>query len=146
MLRGVYVAQTGAAGPDQLDVAALLYAGPGSVLTGQAALCRFGLKVPRPDRVDVLVPAASKRTSSGFVRIYRCARLPEFHGVNGVIRFALPARAVADAARGLTNLREVRALVAGAVQRRWCSLSDLSTELAQGPVVGSALSARCWRK
>jgi hypothetical protein len=139
LLRGVYVTQTGTPGPDQLDVAALLYAGPGSVLTGEAALCRFGLGAPRPARVDVLVPALSRHASRGFVRIHRCARLPEFHGVDGEIRYVLPARAVADAARGLTSLREVRALVAGAVQRGWCLLADLSQELAEGPTVGSAL-------
>jgi hypothetical protein len=139
LLRGVYLAQTGPPGPDQFDAAALLYAGPGSMLTGQAALWRFGLQVPRPGRVDVLVLATSKRVSSGFVRIHRSARVPEPSGVSGAIRFALPARAVADMAHGLDSVRQARALVAGAVQRQWCSLGELGAELAQGPVVGSAV-------
>jgi hypothetical protein len=49
---------------------------------------------------------------------------------------------VADAARGLTSLPDARGLEAGAVQRRWCSMSELSHELAQGPVAGSALPRR----
>jgi hypothetical protein len=139
LLRGVYVAQTGLPGPDQLDVAALLYAGPGSMITGIAALWRFGLQVPRPADVDILVPASNKRSSSGFVRLCRCTRLPERQCVSGVIWFAPPARAVADAARRVDSLREARALVAGAVQRQWCSLTVLSQELADGPAAGSAL-------
>jgi hypothetical protein len=142
LLRGVYLAQTGKPGPDQLDVAAVLYGGPGSVVTGAAALWRFGFKMPRPKSVDVLVPATSKRTSSGFVRVYRCARMPEPYCVSGPIRFARVPRAVADAARGLTSLPDARAMVAGAVQRQWCSLAELSQELTQGPIVGSALLRR----
>ena len=48
-------------------------------------------------------------------------------------------RAVADAARDLTGLSEVRAVVAGAVQRRLCTLAQLIVELDSGPVRGSAL-------
>src|SRR5581483_11218596 len=50
-----------------------------------------------------------------------------------------PPRAVADTVRGLTGLREVRAVVAGAVRRRACQVRDLAAELAAGPNTGSAL-------
>jgi hypothetical protein len=47
LLPGVYLANTGTAGRPQLDMAALLHAGSGSVLSGLAALSRHGLRVPR---------------------------------------------------------------------------------------------------
>jgi hypothetical protein len=120
-------------------MAAMLHAGPHSVITGWAAMRRFGLKVPDAPLVDVLVPHNQRPQSAGFVRVHRSMRLPEFSCVDGVIRFVMPARAVADTARGLAGLRDVRALVAGAVQRQWCSLTELNQELEQGPSAGSAL-------
>jgi len=50
----------------------------------------------------------------------------------------LPARAVADAARRMRSARDVRALVARAVQEQWCSIEQLNAELEQGPAAGSA--------
>jgi hypothetical protein len=139
MLPGVYLAQTGTPSANQLDVAAMLHAGPHSVITGWAAMRKFGLKVPDAPLVDVLVPHSQRPQSTGFVRIHRSARLPEFSCVDGATRFVKPARAVADTARGLVGLRDIRALVAEAVQRQWCSLAELNQELAQGPSAGSAL-------
>jgi hypothetical protein len=49
---------------------------------------------------------------------------------------------VADAARWLTDLGEVRAVVAGAVQRGLCPVERLVEELEQGPKQGSALLRR----
>ena len=139
LLPGVYLAQTGAPSASQLNMAAMLHAGPHSVITGWAAMRRFGLKVPDTQIVDVLVPHSQRPRSTGFVRVHRSARLPEFSCVDGAIRFVMPARAVADTARGLAGLRDVRALAAEAVQRQWCSLAELNQELAQGPNAGSAL-------
>jgi very-short-patch-repair endonuclease len=59
-------------------------------------------------------------------------------GPRSEIRFAMPARAVADAARTLAVLRDVRALVAQAVQQQRCSIEMLELELAQGPNNGAA--------
>jgi len=53
--------------------------------------------------------------------------------------YALPARAVADTVRDLTSLRDVRAMVADAVQRSACTVPDLSAELDHGQSVGSKL-------
>jgi hypothetical protein len=66
-------------------------------------------------------------------------RMPGLACVKDGIQFALPPGAVADAARGLASLPEVRAVVAGAVQRRFCTLAQLIGELDSGPVKGSAL-------
>ncbi len=57
----------------------------------------------------------------------------------GPLHYALPARAVADAVRDLASLRDVRAVVADAVQRGCCQIQDLHAELMAGPNVGSAL-------
>ena len=59
--------------------------------------------------------------------------------VMGGIRFAKVPRAVADAARSLTRFDDVRQVVCGAVQRRACSVAELTEELEAGPVRGSAL-------
>jgi very-short-patch-repair endonuclease len=120
-------------------MAALLYAGKGSVLTGPVALRRHGLAVaPQTGLVDVLVPRANRRQDAGFIRLHRSSLLPAGVCAAGEICFALPPRAVADAVRGMTDLREVRAVVAGAVQRGICPIARLTEELADGPVQGSA--------
>jgi hypothetical protein len=137
-LRGVYVAQTGPPTVDQLDMAAQLYAGPGSVITGLAALRRLGLRTPDTGLVDVLVPAARQRRTSGFARILRTTRMPERWCSDGELRFTLAARGVGDAARGTAELREVRALVADSVRQEWCTLAELTAELNAGPAAGSA--------
>lgn len=139
LLPGVYLAHTGPPGQDQLDMAALLHAGRGSVLSGLAALSRHGARVPRTDVVDVLVPASRIRQDNLFVRVHRTRLMPERVCYSGPVEYTLPPRAVADAARWLTEARAVRAVVADAVQRGLCPLDRLTEELAAGPVHGSAL-------
>jgi very-short-patch-repair endonuclease len=73
------------------------------------------------------------------VAVHPTIRLPARAVAVGSIRYAPPARAIADAARQLTDLREVRAIVASAVQRDKCKLGQLADEVATGPVRGSAL-------
>ncbi|HWG12948.1 MAG TPA: hypothetical protein VG268_06720 [Streptosporangiaceae bacterium] len=119
-------------------MAALLHAGPRSVLTGMAAARRHGLRVPESRPINVVVPLAVRRQSAGFVRVQRSTRMPEQVCTTGGIRFTMPARAVADAARSLTTLRDVRVLVAQAVQQQKCSIEMLKLELAQGPKNGAA--------
>jgi hypothetical protein len=138
ILPGVYLTVTGTPTADQRDMAALLYAGPGSVITAAASLRRHGLRAPGTKIIDVLVPAKRKRTSIRFIRIHRTTRLPAAY-VSGGVEFSGPARAVADAVRGLAALPDARAVVAGAVQRGRCTVADLADELASGPVRGSAL-------
>ncbi len=139
LLPGVYVTVTGAVSVEQREMAALLHAGPRSVLTGAAAARRHGISGLQTDPVDVLIPATLGARSTGFVRVWRTWRMPEQVCVEGEIRYVLPARAVADAARSLTVARDVRALVAQAIQRQRCSAELLATELEEGPATGSAL-------
>jgi hypothetical protein len=131
LLPGVYVAVTGTPTSEQRLVAAMLYAGKGSVLTGSAALRLHRLRARGPDIVDVLIPAATKRQNVDFVRIHRTRRMPRVYRT-GAVLFAAPARAVADASRLLTSLDDVRAVVADAVQRRSCSIAEIGLELEEG--------------
>jgi hypothetical protein len=89
--------------------------------------------------IDVLIPAARQRRSTGFVRIHLTGRMTDQTFTCGPIRLAPLARAVADAARGMTVLADVRAVVAAAVQQGRCTPDLLATELEAGPVQGSAL-------
>jgi len=142
VLPGVYLTHNGVPDAEQRELAALLFAGGQSVLTGPSALRRHGLPAHRRDTVDVLVPWAMRRMDAGFARLHRTTRLPERICTSGAVRFVLPARAVADTARGLNKLSEVRAVVADAVQRGRCPIGSLAAELADGPVPGSALLRR----
>jgi hypothetical protein len=58
---------------------------------------------------------------------------------SGPLRIVGVARAVADSVRLLADLRDVRSVVASAVQRGRCTVGDLATELRGGPVRGSAM-------
>lgn len=76
LLPGVYLTSTGAPTPVQRGVAALLYAGPESLITGPAALDFHGLRGAKQTAVDVLVPASSSVASRSFVAIHRTRRMP----------------------------------------------------------------------
>ena len=136
ILPAVYLTVTGTATPDQRDLAALLYAGPQSVITGSVAVRRHNLRCAGLNLLDVLVPAESRRKSIGYVQIRRTTRMPGDRYTTGPIRFTAPARAVADAARGMTRFSDVQALVCEAVQRGRCTLEELVGELNEGPTPG----------
>ena len=131
LLPGTYLTVTGRPAAEQRHVAALLYAGPISVITGPAAIRLHRLRSPGPDTIDVLVPWTVKRQSTGFVRIHRTRRMPACYRT-GPIRFARAARAVADAAHGFTALDDVRSVVAEAVQKQACSIAEIGLELEEG--------------
>jgi hypothetical protein len=140
ILPGIYLAQTGAFSLLQKQEAAQLYAGPGSVITGPAAVFHYGIRPPSLDTIEVLVPADRRRRSKSFVEVQRTFRMPCQISTRGPLRFALVPRAVMDAARGLDNRRDVRAVIADALQQGSCSLRQLATELNEGPVRHSALA------
>jgi hypothetical protein len=78
------------------------------------------------------------RVSRDFVTALPTSRMPERVCYDGAVEFVLPPRAVADAARELASFREVRALVADAVQQGRCRIDWLGDELRNGPVRNSA--------
>jgi len=140
LLPRTYLAVTGSPTTAQQEVAAVLYAGRHSLLTGLAALRRHGLKVPATDEISVLIPAAQAcqaRRSRAFVSVRPTTRMPAVVCYRGAVQYALPERALADAARELHSFRQVRALVADTVQQRRCRIDVLQEELARGPVRGS---------
>jgi hypothetical protein len=139
LLPGVYLAMTGTPTTLQQEMAALLYAGNGSLVTGPAALRCHHIGKLVPDLVDVLVPATRQRHDAGFVRLHRTTRMPGRIWQAGPVRYVPLPRAVADAVRGMDSLRDVRAVVADAVQRGRCQVGDLAAELTRGPNAGSAL-------
>ena len=163
LLPGIYLAVTGTPTFEQKEMAALLYAGPESLVTGRAALWHHGIGSGwPPDVVDVLVPAERQRVDVNFVRLHRTARLPAAEAVavpagagpggtgptgagpagagpGGPLRLAPVPRAVADTAWQLTSVDDVRAVVADALGSGRCTLDELTAELNEGPIRGSAL-------
>jgi len=139
LLPGVYMAATGTPTTLQLQMAAMLYGGSASVITGPAALRAHHIRAEPSDVVDILVPATRQRRDVEFARLHRTTRMPSRTWEVGPVRYALLPRAVADAVRGMTSLRDARAVVADAVQRGHCPVPDLMAELTAGPNKGSAL-------
>ena len=140
LLPGVYLGASGVPSLPQQEMAALLYAGPGSVITGPMALMHHSIRSgpTAVDVIDVLVPAERRRLTTGFVRVHRTARMPTRTCCSGPVRLTLVPRAVADTVRQLTDVRDVRAVVADAVQLGRCTVGQLAEELRDGPVQGSA--------
>lgn len=139
LLPGVYLAASGVPSFAQKEMAALLYAGPDSLITGPVALMHHCIRSDgNTNVIDVLIPEARRRESTGFVKLHRTARIPVRTCSVGPARLVLAPRAVADTARLLPNLRDVRAVVAGAVQLGRCTVRELAGELSDGPVKGSA--------
>ena len=140
LLPGVYLTTTGERTREQLLIASMLYAGPDSLITGPAALANYRIRGPQTHLVDVLVPATSKRSSSGFAILHRTWRMPTEAICDGPVRYAPPERAVADTVRWMpgSDLAAIRAVVAGAVQQGQCTIAHLVAELQAGPVRGSA--------
>jgi very-short-patch-repair endonuclease len=118
--------------------AAVVFAGEGALLSGDAALADLGLRsVRRPDTVLVLVPAGRQPRSVGWVQVRPSARPMRRALVPGPPRVEV-ARAVADASIGRRRQDDVRALVADAVRRGFCTIDDLADEVRHGPRRGSA--------
>jgi hypothetical protein len=139
LLPGVYLTCTGEPTSEQMQTAALLYAGRSSVITGPAALQHYRLRAPKTRRIDVLAPASRQCRSHGFVAVHRTCRLPDAQTHDLAIGYVAPARAVADTVLALATRSDVRAVVASAVQQGRCTIAELAAELAAGPVRGSAL-------
>ena len=139
MLPGVYLAVPGNPATDSRHMAALLYAGPGSVLTGNAAIWRHRVACDSLGPIDVLISHELHRKSTGFVRILRTTRMPERCRTEDGIRFAYLPRAVGDAVRSMRDSREVQSLVYRIIQSTSCQVAHLARELDAGPVAGTRL-------
>jgi hypothetical protein len=134
---------------DELDDEALArvaldYAGPRALLTGRIAARALGLRwVPQVPGAQVLVPAGTRRRSTGLVSVRRtakfCALEPwTWRG----LPMAPPTRIVLDAALAATSLRDARGVVLGAVADRVTTPERLRAMLAHEPRNGTAAVRR----
>jgi hypothetical protein len=120
-------------------MSALLLAGEPSLVTGLAALSFHGIRGPGTELIDVQVPAQRKRVNCGYVVMHRTRTMPRAWNQDGDLRYALPARAVADTVRGLATIADARTVVGSAVQQRLCTTRHLAAELRAGNQRGAAL-------
>ena len=143
---GVVLAHSGTATERELNLAALAYAGKGAVLTGLGALRLLGVRAASAHRGrHVLVPHERRKQARSGLVIERTRNLPE-----PVVRHGLPlagvARCVLDACRQLEDLAAVRELVAEVVQRRLCTVKELSDALATAARQRTALPREVLRE
>ncbi|MEV6908360.1 hypothetical protein [Amycolatopsis sp. NPDC051071] len=123
----------------QLLRAALTHAGPEAMLTGVQAARLYGVRrLPPESRAHTLIPHQSKVATWGFAVVERTIHLPEPVEIEG-LPVAPLARALIDAARRMSELKAVRAMIHDAVHRRLCTPEELRDELAQASTIGSAL-------
>lgn len=156
LVPGVYALQGGPASRLQWLIAAQLYAGEGSVLTGRAVLNMYGLDVGSefddigfgfgvPDvrseecasrhRLDALVPHRTRRQNVANLHIIRTTRVPKATRF-GALRLAPLARSVVDSC--LAAVQEQRAgtidaIITAALEDGRVSLTDLEGELRSAP-------------
>jgi hypothetical protein len=125
-------------------IAAWLYAGQRAQITGPTALRARGLRYVPPDgRVHVLIPHGVRKRSVGFVVVRQAVRLEPWPMYEDGVPVCGVARAIADtAAICCSSLRQVRAMVAEAVQSRLCAPEDLVDILDRTRRNGSALLRR----
>lgn len=143
ILPGVVLLHNGNPSLTQQLTAALLYGGENSVVTGGAAVHRYGFDRVGND-IHILIPATMRRASSSFVRVERTKRMPDAETRDGV-RLAPLARALGDAARSQRTTSSCIGLFAKAIQRGSVELDDLVREFAAGPRQYGAVARKALR-
>jgi hypothetical protein len=138
VLPGIYATCRGRLTEKQRAVAAFLYAGRGIAITGIAAMAWHGLRQQQGEVIDVLVPLHYKRGDAGFARLLRTSIMPGVDFRDGAVSYVPADRAIADAVRRLSDMSEVRDLIASPVQRGKVGIWELARELDLGPTRGSA--------
>jgi hypothetical protein len=143
VLPGVYVVARGPLSLDQRRIAAALFAGESAQLTGAATLFWYGFKSPMAtDRIQVLVPHAIRRRSSGFVVVQRTLSLDQAARDLGLFRITSPARAVVDACRFTSELQVVRAIMTEAIQVPFAAATSIDEEIRRAARSRTALARR----
>jgi hypothetical protein len=129
-LPAVYVMHSGPITLEQHRIAASLYGGEQSQITGLSALTWYGFRyVPPNDIIFILVPHEVHRRSAGYVRVQRTRELDVNARHDDLYVVCSPARAVVDACRESRDPRAVRAIVAESIQRGFCRLGRLENEI-----------------
>jgi len=126
----------------QREIAALLHAGPDSMLSGLAAARHHGMRrgADSPS-VLVLVPATRRMHSVKYVIVERTWRLPRPLVRDG-LRVAPVCRAVCDEVRRLRHPTDIAAVLTEPVQRRVLLPRDLREEIDAGCRKGTATPRR----
>ncbi|KQX61580.1 hypothetical protein ASD06_13230 [Angustibacter sp. Root456] len=120
-------------------MAAVLEAGPSSVISGHHACLWHGLgNAHGHAHVLALVPGSQASRTTGFLRVARTSRPVPAPVVRGPLRVAPPARAVVDAARATRTPHEAAAIVIEAVQRELVTMEQVAHEVEAGARRGSA--------
>ena len=117
VLPALYANTTGAITIEQRRVATAMYASPSAQLTGISALTWHGFRHLPSDPFIRPRPAPGTAEFARFIRVHRTHRLDPY--AKRLERYVVcsVARAVADACRGLSDLRAVRAIVRGGPAR-----------------------------
>ncbi|GAA1196864.1 hypothetical protein [Prauserella alba] len=148
LLPGIILLENSPPTLDQQLTAALLYGGPGALITGVHACRRQGLRLNKfgttardPEKIHILIPHTHRVESSGFVLVERTRRMPRSTYIDGV-PVAPVRRAALDAARRLRADEPVANLLFEAMQRGHCTPGDLRAELDIGGQRGTAIPRR----
>jgi hypothetical protein len=128
--------------PRQWEIAALVHAGPGAMLTGLSAARHHGLRRGgEPEFDHVLISLERRVLSVGRARIERTVRLPR-----AMVRDGLPvaplARCIIDHVRRLKGQEQIAAVVTEAVQRGMVLQEALWVELEMSTRKGTAAPRR----
>ena len=142
--RGVYVPHRQQLTGLELGRAARVLAGDRVVVSGLVAARELGLRwIPPSDRCLALVEPTVRTPSSGRIVLRRTtdlAQVPTWW--RGGVELAGAQRAVVDAARGVSSLRDVRGIVLGAVADGWSDVATLRDVLDRTQRNGSGLTRR----
>src|SRR4051794_910227 len=137
VLPGLYAAHTGPLSDRQRRRAAVLFAGGTAMLDDTTALAEYRVRyLPEDPVIRVLVDADVQRSSRDFVAIRRTIYLPRPAQSSEGLAMAPTARALTDFALRHDHERDVRAVLASAVQRRQVSVEELLAELDIAPARG----------
>jgi hypothetical protein len=133
VLPGVYATFTGRLTHRHIWRAALLHAGPESLLTDLDSLRAHNLRnLPADPRTRVLVADRVQISSRDFVIVRRTSRLPTPVMVDGFPTAPI-SRALCEFAARHEDHREAFAAVAAAVQSRRVTIENLVHEIQRGP-------------
>jgi very-short-patch-repair endonuclease len=129
---------TGTLTTHQWRLAAVMYAGPGAVLSHATACDIWRLPVPTSDRIVVTVPAGRHPRSTNTVWVRQSQRGTRPRLMDG-LPVTRPARSVVDAGLDLDRRGSVDALMGRSIQIGLVTLDDLADELDRAPSGGSRL-------
>jgi hypothetical protein len=107
---------------DELEMAAMLAAGDGAVLSHLSAARRLGLDVPRQASVQITIPASRRAPKLRGVKVFRSRNLTETHTTKrGPFRLTHLARTMVDLASVLDTVW-LRAALDSALRQRKTNL------------------------